>query len=96
VPHTGALVAVDTFFVDHLKGVGKLYLQTAIDCRTPRQTLHLSMREMCSDNRDYLLDPQGLAQEDELHEAGNVEREGENIWLALFFTLRNRIHNLRR
>jgi len=54
------------------------------------------MREMCSDNRDYLLDPQGLAQEDELHEAGNVEREGENIWLALFFTLRNRIHNLRR
>lgn len=31
-PHTGALVAVDTFFVGHLKGVGKLYLQTAIDC----------------------------------------------------------------
>lgn len=31
-PHTGALVAVDTFFVGTLKGVGKLYLQTAIDC----------------------------------------------------------------
>jgi transposase InsO family protein len=31
-PHTGALVAVDTFFVGALKGVGKLYLQTAIDC----------------------------------------------------------------
>jgi hypothetical protein len=28
-PHTGALVAVDTFFVGVLKGVGKLYLQTA-------------------------------------------------------------------
>jgi len=31
-PHTGALVAVDTFFVGVLKGVGKVYLQTAIDC----------------------------------------------------------------
>lgn len=31
-PHTGALAAVDTFFVGHLKGVGRLYLQTAIDC----------------------------------------------------------------
>ena len=29
-PHTGALVAVDTFFVGALKGVGKVYLQTAI------------------------------------------------------------------
>jgi transposase InsO family protein len=25
-------VAVDTFFVGHLKGVGKVYLQTVIDC----------------------------------------------------------------
>jgi transposase-like protein len=33
-PHTGALVAVDTFFVGHLKGVGKVYLQTAIDCHS--------------------------------------------------------------
>lgn len=31
-PHTGALVAVDTFLVGHLKGVGRLYLQTATDC----------------------------------------------------------------
>jgi transposase InsO family protein len=30
--HTGELVAVDTFFVGHLKGVGKVYLQSAIDC----------------------------------------------------------------
>lgn len=30
--HTGDLVAVDTFFVGSLKGVGKVYLQTAIDC----------------------------------------------------------------
>ena len=29
---TGDLVAVDTFFVGHLKGVGKVYLQTVIDC----------------------------------------------------------------
>lgn len=29
--HTGDLVAVDTFFVGHLKGVGKVYLQTVID-----------------------------------------------------------------
>ncbi len=35
-PHTGALVAVDTFFVGTLKGVGKVYLQTAIDCHTRR------------------------------------------------------------
>ena len=33
-PHTGALVAVDTFFVGTLKGVGKIYLQTAIDCHS--------------------------------------------------------------
>jgi len=33
-PHTGALVAVDTFFVGKLKGVGKIYLQTAIDCHS--------------------------------------------------------------
>lgn len=30
--HTGDLVAVDTFFVGHLKGVGKVYLQSVIDC----------------------------------------------------------------
>jgi transposase InsO family protein/transposase-like protein len=33
-PHTGALVAVDTFFIGTLKGVGKVYLQTAIDCHS--------------------------------------------------------------
>jgi transposase InsO family protein len=33
-PHTGALVAVDTFFVGVLKGVGKVYLQSAIDCHS--------------------------------------------------------------
>jgi hypothetical protein len=33
-PHTGALVAVDTFFVGTLRGVGKVYLQTAIDCHS--------------------------------------------------------------
>jgi transposase InsO family protein len=33
-PFTGALVAVDTFFVGALKGVGKVYLQTAIDCHS--------------------------------------------------------------
>lgn len=35
-PHTGSLVAVDTFFVGAFKGVGKLYLQTAIDCHSRR------------------------------------------------------------
>lgn len=30
--HTGDLVAVDTFLVGSLKGVGKVYLQTVIDC----------------------------------------------------------------
>ena len=33
-PHTGSLVAVDTFFVGTLKGVGKVYLQTAVDCHS--------------------------------------------------------------
>lgn len=33
-PHTGALVAVDTFFVGVLKGVGKVYLQSVIDCHS--------------------------------------------------------------
>jgi transposase InsO family protein len=34
-PHTGSLVAVDTFFVGALKGVGKVYLQTVVDCHSP-------------------------------------------------------------
>lgn len=32
VHHTGELVAVDTFFVGTLKGVGRVYLQTVLDC----------------------------------------------------------------
>lgn len=32
VHYTGELVAVDTFFVGNLKGVGKVYLQTVLDC----------------------------------------------------------------
>lgn len=30
--HTGELVAVDTFFAGTLKGVGRVYLQTVLDC----------------------------------------------------------------
>lgn len=33
-PHTGSLLAVDTFHVGHLKGVGRIYAQTAIDCHS--------------------------------------------------------------
>lgn len=32
--HTGDLVAVDTFYVGVLKGVGRIYLQSAIDCHS--------------------------------------------------------------
>lgn len=32
--HTGDLVSVDTFMVGSLKGVGKIYLQTVIDCHS--------------------------------------------------------------
>ena len=32
--HTGDLVAVDTFFVGVLKGVGRIYLQSVIDCHS--------------------------------------------------------------
>ena len=32
--YSGDLVAVDTFFVGHLKGVGKVYLQTVVDCHS--------------------------------------------------------------
>jgi len=32
--YTGELVAVDTFFVGRLKGVGRVYLQAAIDCHS--------------------------------------------------------------
>lgn len=32
--HTGDLVAVDTFFVGTLKGVGRVYLQSVIDCHS--------------------------------------------------------------
>lgn len=33
-PHTGSLVAVDTFMVGTLKGVGRVYLQSIIDCHS--------------------------------------------------------------
>ena len=39
--HTGDLVAVDTFFVGHLKGEGKVYLQTAVDCHSRHTWGHL-------------------------------------------------------
>lgn len=32
--HTGDLVSVDTFFVGTLKGVGKIYLQSVLDCHS--------------------------------------------------------------
>lgn len=32
--HTGQLVAIDTFMVGNLKGIGKIYLQTVIDCHS--------------------------------------------------------------
>jgi len=32
--HTGELVAVDTFFVGTLKGVGRVYLQSVLDCHS--------------------------------------------------------------
>lgn len=32
VHHTGELVAVDTFFVGTLKGVGRVYMQSVLDC----------------------------------------------------------------
>lgn len=32
--HTGDLVAVDTFMVGALKGVGRIYLQTVVDCHS--------------------------------------------------------------
>lgn len=32
--HTGSLVAVDTFLVGSLKGVGRVYLQSVIDCHS--------------------------------------------------------------
>jgi transposase InsO family protein len=32
--HTGDLVAVDTFFVGTLKGIGRIYLQSVIDCHS--------------------------------------------------------------
>ena len=31
---TGQLVALDTFFVGNLKGIGKIYLQTVVDCHS--------------------------------------------------------------
>lgn len=32
--HTGYLVAVDTFYVGMLKGIGKIYLQSVLDCHS--------------------------------------------------------------
>lgn len=51
-PHTGSLVAVDTFMVGTLKGVGKVYLQTAIDCHRlpfPRRIRSPVYKQVASD-----------------------------------------------
>jgi transposase-like protein len=45
-PRTGALVAVDTFLVGVLKGVGKVYLQTAIDCASRYAWVRLYANEL--------------------------------------------------
>ncbi len=57
VHYTGELVAVDTFFVGAHKGVGKMYLQTVLDCYSChawglRYTSKLpSPRSMCTTKR---------------------------------------------
>jgi len=38
---TGQLVALDTFFVGNLKGIGKIYLQTVVDCHSRYAFGHL-------------------------------------------------------
>ncbi|MDX2143064.1 MAG: IS481 family transposase [Rhodospirillaceae bacterium] len=45
-PYTGALVGVDTFFVGAMKGVGKIYLQTAIDCHSRHAWARLYTNKM--------------------------------------------------
>lgn len=39
--YTGQLVAMDTFMVGNLKGIGKIYLQTVIDCHNRHAWGHL-------------------------------------------------------
>ena len=39
--HTGDLVAVDTFFVGHPKGMGKVCIQTSVDCHPRYAWKHL-------------------------------------------------------
>ena len=52
--HTGDLVAVDTFFAGHLKGVGKVYLQTAVDCHARYAWGRLYPNKMPVMNNDVL------------------------------------------
>lgn len=44
--YTGELVAVDTFYVGTLKGVGRVYLQSAIDCHSRYAWGHLYNSKM--------------------------------------------------
>jgi len=44
--YTGELVAVDTFYVGTLKGVGRVYLQSAIDCHSRYAWAHLYNSKM--------------------------------------------------
>lgn len=45
---TGDLVAVDTFFVGTLKGVGKVYLQSAIDCHPDQRSAGTRRDRQCA------------------------------------------------
>ena len=61
--YTGDLAAVDTFFVGHLKGVGKVDLQSAVDCcsrygwgrfypnKMPVTPVHLLNSDVCPPSR---------------------------------------------
>lgn len=44
--YTGQLVAMDTFMVGNLKGIGKIYLQTVIDCHNRHAWGHLYTSKM--------------------------------------------------
>ena len=94
-PHTGSLVAVDTFFVGTLKGVGKLYLQTAIDCHSryawarlypsklPITAVHLMNNDVLPTFEAYLAKIQTVLSDNGREFCGRPDRHPYELFLQL-------------
>jgi transposase InsO family protein len=93
--HSGDLVAVDTFFVGHLKGVGKIYLQSAIDCasryawgrlytnKMPLTAVHLLNNDVLPTFEAHGIAPKAVLSDNGREFCGRPDRHPYELFLQL-------------